>query len=77
MNGCPPPILVETWINLINNRSPDLAHVKLPLRRAIKEFFGSMELAQLYVEQYKENDIEVHFVQLQHKVAVYNKRYEE
>lgn len=62
MTGFPPPILVETWIYLAINHNPDLAHVKLPLRRTIKEFFGSMELAQLYVDEYKEKDIEVHFV---------------
>lgn len=62
MNGFPPSILVETWLHLATTKNPDLAHVKLPLRRAIKEFFGSMELAQLYVEQHRENDIEVHFV---------------
>ena len=62
MNGFPPPILVETWLHLATNNNPELEHMKLPLRRAIKEFFGSMELAQLYVEEYKEKDIEVHFV---------------
>ncbi len=62
MKGFPPPILVETWIYLATNNNPDLAHVKLSLRRAIKDSFGSIELAQLYVEQYTEKDVEVYFV---------------
>lgn len=62
MNRFPPAILVETWIYLATNQDPDLAHVKLPLRRAIKDYFGSMELAQLYVEDFNEKYTEVHFV---------------
>ena len=62
MNGFPPPILVETWLHLATNNNPNLVHAKLPHRKAIKKFFGSIELAQLYVEQHKEKDIEVHFV---------------
>jgi len=62
MNGFPPPILAETWIYLAINRNPDLVHVKLHYRRLIKKYFGSMDLAQLYVGEYMDKDIEVHFV---------------
>ena len=49
MKEYPPVILVNTWLYLATNPNPELDHVKLPIRRAIKDFFGSMELAQLYV----------------------------
>ena len=62
MNGFPPPILVETWIYLAINRNIDLAHLKLHYRRLIKKHFGSMELAQLYLDGRTDKDIEVHFV---------------
>ncbi|MDX2370315.1 MAG: hypothetical protein QNK36_18220 [Colwellia sp.] len=62
MNVYPPPILVETWLYLTTNHSIQLEHVKRPLHRAIKNFFGSNELARLYIEQCKDEQIEVHFV---------------
>jgi len=62
MNGYPPPILVETWLFLIKNNSIELQHVKPPLHRAIKYFFGSNELARFYIEQCKDEEIEVHLV---------------
>jgi hypothetical protein len=62
MNGFPPPVLVETWLFLTNSNSPELKYLKLPLHNAIKHFFGSNELAQLYIEQFKDKEIEVHYV---------------
>lgn len=62
MKGYPPVILVETWLYLATTRNSELEHVKLPIRRAIKDLFGSMELARLYVEQVKKDDIDVCFV---------------
>lgn len=62
MKGYPPVILVETWIYLATNQNPELDHVKLPIRRAIKHFFGSIELARLYIEQVKNDDIDVCFI---------------
>ncbi len=62
MNGFPPPILVETWIYLATSHKPELAHVKMPTHSAIKEYFGSIELAYLYIEEKRDKDIEVHFV---------------
>ncbi len=62
MNEYPPTALVETWLFLATNQSPELEHVKLPLRRVIKHYFGSNELAQLYVDLYKSEEIDVHFI---------------
>lgn len=61
MQGYPPPVLVEAWLFLATHHSPELEHVKLSLRRAIKYIFGSNELAQLYIEQNKDKQIGIHF----------------
>jgi len=50
-------MLVQTWLFLIASNSPELERVKLPLRRAIRYFFGSSELAQLYIEQFKDEEV--------------------
>lgn len=46
---CPPPVLVKTWLMLINLRSSDEArdHAK----RMINSNFGSVDLAITYLEQ--------------------------
>jgi hypothetical protein len=62
MKGYPPVILVETWIYLATNRSSELDHIKLINSKNINHFFGSVELALLYVEQVKNNNINVYFV---------------
>lgn len=62
MHEYPPVALVETWLSLIKDQSPELEHVKLPLRRALKAYFGSNELAKLYVEQFKVDQIETHYI---------------
>ena len=52
MKKLPPPILVETWLFIvINSKYHELDEVQLSVRHTIKHYFGSMELAQLYVEQ--------------------------
>jgi hypothetical protein len=62
MKKYPPVMLVDTWLYLVNSQKPEHDHVKLPLRRAIKEHFGTMEFAQLYVEQLKDDDLDVCFI---------------
>jgi hypothetical protein len=62
MKGYPPAILVDTWLYLATNQKPELEHVKLPISRAIKELFGSMEIAQFYVEHAKKDEVEIYFV---------------
>jgi hypothetical protein len=58
MKGFPPVVLVETWLFITTNRNNyDFVEVELSVRRNIKYYFGSMELAQLYVDQFK-NDVE-------------------
>jgi hypothetical protein len=46
---CPPPVLVKTWLMLINLSSSDEArdHAK----RMINRNFGSVDLAITYLEQ--------------------------
>lgn len=62
MKEYPPVILVDTWLYLVKNQKPELDHTQFPLRKAIKYYFGTIELAELYVEQLKGEDIEVYFV---------------
>jgi len=62
MKGFPPPILVDTWLHLATNNNPDLAHIKLPIRRALKKKFGSIELARIYVEESKDKENDVYYV---------------
>jgi len=52
---CPPPVLVKTWLMLINLRSSDEArdHAK----RMIKRNFGSVDLATTYLEQSQSDNI--------------------
>jgi hypothetical protein len=52
MNGFPPPGLVETWIYLATNHNSELAHIKASATQNINEVFGSIEIAQLYIDQH-------------------------
>ena len=62
MNEFPPPVLVDTWLHIIKSKEKSIAHQEFELRRKIKEYFGSIELAQLYVEQFKDEEIEVYYL---------------
>jgi hypothetical protein len=54
-----PPSLVKTWIFLIKSKDPRLAKQKFCAHRKIRELFGNTDIAQLYIEQYIDRDIEV------------------
>jgi len=62
MKDFPPPVLVDTWIFVVTTRNFNLEHVQLPIRRVLKHYFGTIDLARLYVEQSREEDIEIHFI---------------
>lgn len=62
MKQLPPHMLVKTWLYIIYSNEEDMDSQKFKLRKAIKEFFGSMDLAKLYVEQIPDDDIEIFFV---------------
>jgi len=62
MKEFPPPTLVDTWLHIINSKEKNIAHQKFDLHRKVKEHFGSIELAQLYVEQIKDEEIEVYYL---------------
>ena len=46
---CPPPVLVKTWLMLINLRFYDEARVRA--KKMIDVNFGSVDLAIIYLEQ--------------------------
>ncbi|AOW78653.1 hypothetical protein A3Q34_18505 [Colwellia sp. PAMC 20917] len=54
-----PTALVKTWLFLLKSTDPKLARQKFIAYQKIKKSFGSADLAQLYLEQDKDNDIEV------------------
>jgi hypothetical protein len=62
MKEYPPVVLVDTWLYLIKNQMPERDHIQFPLRKAIKDHFGTIELAQLYVEQLKDDDLDLYFI---------------
>lgn len=63
MKGYPPPVLAETWLFIAANQNDyEFGEKQLLVRREIKRHFGSIELAQLYVEQAQEEDDDIYFV---------------
>jgi hypothetical protein len=48
---CPPPVLVKTWLMLINSRSSDSDKARAHAKRMIDVNFGSVDLAIIYLEQ--------------------------
>jgi hypothetical protein len=62
MKGYPPPVIVETWLHLIYCKEENIDQKKFELRRVIKGYFGSTELAQLYVEQSKDEELDVYYL---------------
>jgi len=63
MKKYPPVVLVETWLFLALNRNHyEIEEKQLDARRSIKEYFGSMELAQLYIDAEKGADIKLHTI---------------
>jgi len=53
------PVLIQTWLFLIQSKDPKLAYAKLDAHRLIKQYFGSVDLAYLYLEQHDDHQIEV------------------
>ncbi|MEW6990941.1 hypothetical protein AADZ91_09665 [Colwelliaceae bacterium 6441] len=51
--------MIETWIFLAQSSDQKLAHAKFLAYQKIKQHFGSVELAKLFVEQQKDKLIEV------------------
>jgi hypothetical protein len=51
--------LVKTWLFLISSTDPELARSKFFAYRALKQCFGSVDLALLYIEQLSDKQIEV------------------
>lgn len=62
MKQLPPPMLVKTWLYIIYTSEEDMDSQKFKLRKLIKELFGTIELAQLYIEQISDEDFEVYLV---------------
>ncbi|MDT0604820.1 hypothetical protein [Thalassotalea castellviae] len=54
-----PLSVVETWLFLAQTQDNQLAQAKFRAYQQIRKQFGSMELARLYIEQQKDQQIEV------------------
>ena len=63
MNGFPPPVLVKTWLFIARNQNDyEFGEKQLFVRREIKRIFGSMELADLYIEQANSLDSDTYYL---------------
>lgn len=62
MKAFPPPVLVETWLQLIKSKDKNVSHQQFKSQNKIKEHFGSIELANLYVEQAHDKEIEIYYL---------------
>lgn len=62
MKKLPPHMLVKTWLQLLESNKESFDRQRPKLNKCIYAFFGSKELANLYVEQMNEDIIEDYFV---------------
>jgi len=53
------PTLVRTWLFLIKSKDPKLAKQRFFAVQKIRALFGNTDVAELYIEQEKDHDIEV------------------
>lgn len=51
--------MIETWLFLARATDKKLGHAKFVANNKIKQHFGSIALAELYIEQQKDKKIEV------------------
>ena len=56
---CPPPVLVKTWLMLINSRSSDSDEARAHAKRMIDVNFGSVDLAIIYLDQLHSDNMPV------------------
>ena len=54
-----PISLLKTWLFMAKSQDPRLAKSKLLAFAQIKRHFGSLSLAQLYLEQFDDKSVEV------------------
>lgn len=63
MNNYQPPVaLVQVWIYTLNTAHPKLERSREKALMSIKRFFGSTSVAELYIEQAKDKEIEIHIL---------------
>lgn len=62
MKKFPPIVLVETWLHVLNSKDKNISRQKNEITAKLIKHFGSIELAKLHIEQYKDEDIEIHFL---------------
>ncbi len=53
MKQLPSYMLVKTWLFIIYYNNDEMNSQKIKLRKAIYNWFGSIELAQFYIDQMK------------------------
>ncbi len=52
-HGDPPVALIEAWLFILQSNDPELVSDKRRAYRAIRDVFGSLELAESYVDKSK------------------------
>ena len=54
-----PAALVKTWLFLVKSKDPQLAKQKFCAYQKIKKLFGNLQIAEIYIEQENDHDIEI------------------
>jgi hypothetical protein len=54
-----PSSLVKTWLFMVQSDDPKLATQKFYAYQKIKQLFGSINMAEIYLEQNEDEEIEV------------------
>jgi len=49
--GLPPVSLVKTWVFIKTSNHSNLGYAKRNAQQGIKKYFGSIELAEYYIDQ--------------------------
>ena len=50
-HGSPPVALVETWVFVATSESYEISTHKTRAHKAINDLFGSVEIAQIYIDR--------------------------
>tara|TARA_R110002012_G_scaffold322063_1_gene554415 strand:+ start:3165 stop:3356 length:192 start_codon:yes stop_codon:yes gene_type:complete len=57
IKGYPPVVLVQTWLSILSDNNPKLDQGKHRVDQAIINIFGSVEIAEIYIEQNRKDQI--------------------
>ena len=56
------PTLVKTWVMLSQTESSQISYARKRARKLILKYFGSVPIAEVYIEQREDAQIEVYVI---------------